>query len=289
MLMPLRPPAQLLSPWLQRGAVALLHAQPKTGKTYLALAVALAVANGAPLLGWQPSKPGRPRRVLYLDAEMPRWLLKKRLMQLGSDSGDVAFMSREALILNGDTMPDLGSDEGREDLSALVEEFDPDLIVLDSLSALIRTGDENERGSWLPIEDWLQEQRARSRAVLMVHHQGKSGLQRGTSAREEVLDSCIAMTKHSHGSLRLTIERLRDHDGPVDRTITARLDIEAKTARWRKVGKAKTDDGDMSDTRSQVLTLKKQDVPNGTIARRLRLDRKTVYDHVKRLEGAGLV
>src|SRR5262245_47664875 len=105
-----KPPAQLLSPWLRRGSIALLHARPGTKKTYLALAIALAVSRGDSLLGWKPTVPGKARRVLYLDAEMPRWLLCKRLQQLeaGKIAGKVSILSRESLIDRGIPMPDLG-------------------------------------------------------------------------------------------------------------------------------------------------------------------------------------
>jgi DNA-binding NarL/FixJ family response regulator len=294
--MDLRPPVHLLSPWLCRGAITLLHAQPKTGKTYLALAVAVAVSEGKPLLGWEPDKPGKPRRVLYLDAEMPMWLLYKRLRQFGAEHNTgIDFLSREDLLAEGSTMmPDLGSPAGLDMLDRLMDRLQPALVVLDSLSALIRSGIENERESWLPLEAWLQSQRARKRAVLMVHHQGKSGLQRGTSAREEVIDASLALRKHANGALRIEIERIRDHEGEIDRSITARLKFsdDGETARWVRVGRKGTNGHalpEMSETRAKVLTLRRDGLSNPKIARKLKIDRKTVYDHSKALEAQGLV
>jgi hypothetical protein len=94
----LKQPAHLLAPWLRRGSIALLHAKPGTKKTYLALSIALAVSRGEELLGWKPGFPGKPRKVVYLDAELPFWLMRKRLQQLEAGKGaSIMVLSREDL------------------------------------------------------------------------------------------------------------------------------------------------------------------------------------------------
>ena len=63
------PPRQmLLSPILPERSLAMLYAPRGVGKTLLGLSIGLAVASGSPLLRW--STP-HPRRVLYVDGEMP--------------------------------------------------------------------------------------------------------------------------------------------------------------------------------------------------------------------------
>jgi hypothetical protein len=71
-----------------------------------------------------------------------------------------------------------------------------DLIVLDNLSALVRAGNENEAESWLPIQAWALDLRRRGKSLLFVHHSGRSGNPRGTSKREDLLDTVIAL-RHS--------------------------------------------------------------------------------------------
>ena len=70
-----------------------------------------------------------------------------------------------------------------------------DLIVVDHLSAFCRTGIENEGAAWLPVQSWLLSLRRRGLSVLLIHHAGKSGVQRGTSRREDVLDTTIALRR----------------------------------------------------------------------------------------------
>lgn len=66
-------------------------------------------------------------------------------------------------------------------------------MVLDNLSTLFRSGKEYESDSWLPIQNWLLSLRSLNKLVLLIHHAGKSGQQRRTSRREDVLDTVITM------------------------------------------------------------------------------------------------
>ena len=72
---------------------------------------------------------------------------------------------------------------------------DVDLIVIDNISTLVRTGCENESDSWRPVQEWGLQQRRAGRAVLFVHHTNKSGAQRGTSSREDLLDTVISLSR----------------------------------------------------------------------------------------------
>jgi hypothetical protein len=88
-------------------------------------------------------------------------------------------------------LPDLARLEGQDELQPLLG--DAELIVLDNLSTLMRAGIENEGESWVPMATWALAQRRQGRAVLFVHHAGKSGQQRGSSRREDLLDTVICL------------------------------------------------------------------------------------------------
>jgi putative DNA primase/helicase len=45
------------------------------------------------------------------------------------------------------------------------------------------------------MQEWILRLRRQSIAVLLVHHSGKSGEQRGTSRREDVLDTVIGLRR----------------------------------------------------------------------------------------------
>jgi hypothetical protein len=72
---------------------------------------------------------------------------------------------------------------------------DADVILVDNLSTICRSVRENEADSWGPVQEWCLRQRAADRSVVLVHHGGKSGGQRGTSRKEDVLDTVIALRR----------------------------------------------------------------------------------------------
>jgi hypothetical protein len=98
--------------------------------------------------------------------------------------------------LNRDVcMPDLATHEGQAAVDAL-EDSDVKLMILDNLSCLT-SGPENEAESWQPLQSWGLRHRAHGRSVVLIHHSGKGGGQRGTSRREDVLDTVLALRRPS--------------------------------------------------------------------------------------------
>jgi hypothetical protein len=91
-------------------------------------------------------------------------------------------------------IPDLSTREGQEKIDELMGD-EIRLVVLDNLSTLIRSGRESESDSWLPVQEWVLRLRSKGKSVLLIHHAGKGGQQRGTSRREDVLDTVIALRK----------------------------------------------------------------------------------------------
>ncbi len=186
------PRENILAPWLPRQGLAMVHAPRGIGKTHFSLGVAYAVASGGKLFGWEATK---PRGVLFIDGEMPATVLQERLARIaGSSDRDLAAPFH---IINPDLqtsgMIDLTRPQDHLELAPYLEGVD--LIVIDNLSTLCRTGKENEAESWIPVQGWALQQRAAGKSVLFIHHSGKNGEQRGTSKREDVLDTVIALKR----------------------------------------------------------------------------------------------
>ncbi|MDH3691882.1 MAG: AAA family ATPase, partial [Gammaproteobacteria bacterium] len=184
------PRANLLAPWLPRQGLAMIHARRGVGKTHIALGIASAVASGSTFLRWTAPT---PRGVLFIDGEMPAVALQDRLAAIvaASEAEPVAPLRIITPDLQKNGMPDLSrvDDHGR------IEDYldDIDLIIVDNISTLCRTGRENEAESWLPVQEWALRMRGSGRSVLFIHHGGKGGQQRGTSRREDILDTVISL------------------------------------------------------------------------------------------------
>jgi putative DNA primase/helicase len=182
------------APWLPVSGLAMLYAPRGVGKTHVALALAYAVASGGRFLKWHAPK---PRRVLVIDGEMPAAVLQERLLAISDGSAlkppsdDYLRILASDLEPNG--LPDLSSPEGQLRYAQILDLAD--LIIIDNLSTLCRSGRENEAESWLPVQGWALAQRRANRSVLFIHHCGKGGAQRGTSRKEDVLDTVVALRR----------------------------------------------------------------------------------------------
>ena len=181
----------LLDPILPTKGLMMIHARRGGSKTFLALAIGLAVAAGTSLLRW--SAP-RPRRVLYLDGEMALVDMQKRLAALTAGMGvDVRNDHFHLLAADHTEIPDLATRAGQRALDPLLNGVD--LLIIDNISTLCWAGSDNNSSSWSCMQEWILQLRKRGLAVLLVHHSGKSGEQRGTSRREDVLDTVVGLRR----------------------------------------------------------------------------------------------
>jgi putative DNA primase/helicase len=186
------PREMLLDPILPERSLAMLYAPRGLGKSWLALSIGLAIATGASLLRW--SAP-RPRKVLYVDGEMPLVSLQERLKAISA--GFARDIPNDAFrILAADQIEcgiNLSTREGQQSLDPLLKDID--LVILDNLSTLATTTSESASDAWVPMQNWLLKLRRQGVSVLLVHHAGTNGRQRGTSRREDALDSVIALRR----------------------------------------------------------------------------------------------
>lgn len=192
--MPLPPRELLLAPWLPRQGLAMLYGPRGGGKTWIALSIAMAVASGSELFGkWKALRAGR---VLYVDGELPKRDLQDRVKvaRRGRSGGEIVDDALRLVVadMQPEELRPLDSAEGQSDLAPLLD--GRDLVIFDNLSSLIRCR-ENEADDWGSFQGYLLSLRRRGIAVLLVHHAGKGGQQRGTSRREDVLDTVIALRK----------------------------------------------------------------------------------------------
>jgi putative DNA primase/helicase len=182
------PPREvILAPWIPEKGLAMLHAERGVGKTWLATTCAYAVAAGGDFLKWGAPK---ARKVLYIDGEMPTRSIKERFAAIISKAdfeppaGNLTFLCSD---LQEDGLPDLGDPEHQRFFEPYLD--DVRLIVIDNISTICRAV---RRGA---VQDWLLKQRAAGRSVLLVHHDGKGGKQRGTSKKEDILDSVVSLRR----------------------------------------------------------------------------------------------
>ncbi len=222
----------LLDPVLTTGGLALLYGPRGLGKTHVAMGIAWAVASGASFLGWQAQ---RPRRVCYVDGEMPAVDMRERLRRLGPVPEKLSFLLADLNTSYG--IPDLGTLQGQRRLLRNWGSW-PDLLVLDNLASLVGTT-RNGADCWGTVQTFLMVLRRRRMAVLVVHHANKDGEQRGTSRREDVLDLVLSLRRPtdyqpSHGArFEIHFDKARGLHGDAAKPIEAQLGTDdAGRAHW---------------------------------------------------------
>jgi hypothetical protein len=194
MSLELPPRELLLKPWLPKAGLCMIHAFRGVGRTHVSLGIAYALAKGGKFLDWEAPA---PRNVLFIDGEMPASVLQERLAKIILMSGDDSLPAKLNLItpdLQKYGMPDLATVEGQEAINHYITD-DIDVVIVDNLSCLAPSIKENDAGDWAVIQTWALNLRAKGKSVLLIHHSGKNGGQRGTSKKEDVLDTVIALER----------------------------------------------------------------------------------------------
>ncbi|WZH35471.1 MAG: AAA family ATPase [Microbacterium enclense] len=201
-----RPPLRPLVPGvLNLDTVAMLYAPPATFKTFLALWMAACVALGHSWAG----RPVDPGPVLYVAAE------------------GVAGMQKRIAALawrfnKGKPIPDffiypapinLTSDGDVEELVELVAERGFRFVILDTLVKVAGGAEENDATAMTRVTSAAERiKRAGdgNTTVLLVHHSGKSGDYRGSSALEGNVDTMLKLEGEAG---MLTLSAIKQKDG----------------------------------------------------------------------------
>lgn len=280
------PRENIVSPWLPVQGLVMVYAMRGIGKTFFALFVAYAIAAGRPVFGWTVP---RSRSVIYIDGEMPAGVMQERLAAIAASFG--VEPTAEFRIITPDLQPrgmiDLSNPTDQADLEPHLNGID--LIVVDNISTLCRNGAENEADSWLGVQEWALRQRAAGRTVMFIHHAGKGGQQRGTSKREDVLDTVVALRRPSNydpaqgAVFELHFEKSRGFAGADARPFEAALVSDDQGGLdWVVKGLDES-------TLDKVVALAREGLNATEIAKDLDLHKSTISRTMKKAKTLGLI
>lgn len=270
----------LVEPLLAARRLVALYSAPKVGKSLLMLELAAGLAAGRPVLG-NPAREGV--RVLYVDFENdPRGDIRRRLddMDYGPDDlGNLCYLTFP-------TMAALDSEVGSQQLTAAVDEYECEVVVIDTVSRAIK-GEENENDTWLAFYRHTGlKLKQRGVAMIRLDHAGKdeSKGQRGGSAKSGDVDAVWRMSKKSEDVYELVCEAMRfpiaesnlvirRHDAPLRHQVDggAISDLREQAVEWMaEAGLPKDGSMPMKDVKAALRALGKQ-FEN-------RIVNKTLYD-----------
>lgn len=286
--MEIEPQESILEPWLNSRSLNMLHAKRGVGKTYIGLSIAYAVATGTAYLKWKAPK---PRKVVYLDGEMSSFTLQSRLKAISEATPCDPQLLENLRIFTPDLQEGPTPDLADQKWHAAVRDFieDAELVIVDNLSCLARSGGpENDADSWNVLADWALKLRREGVAVLFMHHSGKSGQQRGTSRKEDILNVVINLKHPAEYSpemgatFEVHFEKGRELFGENSKPFIAKLVSEEAVHLWEIT--------DMEDSHyDQVVIKSNLGLSPGDIAAELGLSKSTISRHQKRAKEEGRI
>jgi hypothetical protein len=162
--------------WVDQ-AVGIIGGSPKSGKTWLALEMAISVASGSPCLDtFTVSSPGP---VLLYAAEDSAVSLRSRMETLAR-LHNVNFERLDVHIITMDSLR-LDHPEHQDRLESTLQVYSPALLVLDPL-VRVHAIDENVAGQVAALLGYLRSlQRKSGTAIALVHHVRKNASPAGAA------------------------------------------------------------------------------------------------------------
>jgi hypothetical protein len=162
-------PDFLLGHWLTTTSRVLLTAATGLGKTNFGLALGIRAAAGEDFLHWRAH---RRARVLYIDGEMSRRLLRQRVLdeekRVGITPEFFFALSHEDI----EGFKPLNTIEGQAWMNALIEKVGGvDLVIVDNIMSLT-VGDMKDPEPWQQTIPWALSLTRRHIGEIWIHHTG---------------------------------------------------------------------------------------------------------------------
>ena len=290
------PPArQIVAGILNGGEGGFLAGPPGTGKTWAALALALAVASGTPWGGHFPTKQGT---VLIIDEEshLPGLQDRVRMMEAAEPLGsDLPIYYAVGHGIRFDRADDWTY------LAGLLDAHHPDLVIVDSFTR-VHGANENSAGEMADVFSNIKQlMRDHGCAFLIVDHLRKKGLindseemLRGSSEKRAWPEVILFAQPDEHRNLRMSHIKSRYSKRLDDWTFRLDVDSDAGTASVQFDGAAlPPDHANRSDIMAAIAQVTDQLGPDGadvaTIAGYLEVNPTTAKRHLDKLLAIGMV
>ncbi len=184
-----------LMPWVQEACIIMIYAPAGVGKSWFALQVVDTLTRGGTFGNWQCVE---PVPCLYFDGELPADDFRSRLIYFRKPDPRIApvyFLSNAILSMERRLTVNLTDQESRAELKEMLITKGIKVWVIDNIASLTPGAEENKKEDWDPINAWLMDLRFHGITTIFIHHAGKGGQQRGTSARVDNIDIQINLSK----------------------------------------------------------------------------------------------
>jgi len=218
-------PDRIMGEWLTTTSRALLNAPTGLGKTNWAMELAARTSEGMDFLHWRGH---RPCRVLFVDGEMSRRLLRLRaqdvVRRMGKRPAGLFLLSHEDIP----NFQPLNTPAGMATIKAVIQQIGGvDLVVFDNIMCLI-AGDQKDEEGWQQAQPLVNALTKAAVGQLWIHHTGHDSTHGyGTKTREWKVDTVLHLTeaKRADTDVSFTLEFHKARE----RTPETRRDFESVT------------------------------------------------------------
>jgi putative DNA primase/helicase len=186
------PRESLLHPIIKEQSITLIYGPRGVGKTWFAQSLMDAIAYGTQFGPWES---GRKVPCLYLEGEMPAQDVIERLgyFKYPEKNGETYIYSDGYANTIGLPKANLSNPKWQEQIKEELLRLNVKLWVVDNLASLAPGMDEMSKQEYDPVNQFFLDLRFAGVATVFLHHAGKLGQQRGTSAHEDNIDSVIKL------------------------------------------------------------------------------------------------
>jgi len=176
-------------------SLTMLYAERGLGKTWAVMTIAISVAHRDRFLAY---KVNNNARALIVDGEMALSDVKGRFEALEKGITDKVDILSSEYLYREDKPLNFADPTSQALFIEMLEEQKKagkgyGLLIFDNLSSLLSGLDENDNTDMEGFLQYLIRLRHLGYGVLLVHHAGKSGDQRGGSRREDLLDTVMKL------------------------------------------------------------------------------------------------
>ena len=265
------PRPDIITPLLKQGEIIMIAASRGVGKTWLALSLAFLATRKTELGNW---KTANPTSALYADGEMAEEDMQNRILELKlghqQEDAPLYLLSSAAMRSADKPTPKLNNPTWRKSISNYLKSHeDIKVVIFDNMACLTPGRDENQKKDWDGINEWLLELRAKGIAVILLHHVGKNGEQRGTSAIEDNINISIKLTQpigykgEDGAKFKVEFTKARRLYGDDAKSFTLHLQTENGVFDWKVI------EDSQDDSEKQIIELDKQGMKQKDIAKQV--------------------
>jgi hypothetical protein len=227
------PPDFLMGECISTTSRGMIVSATGLGKTNFCLALAFAIALGQDFLHWRAA---RKARVLYIDGEMSRRLVKARLADAARRAGGVPDSLFVLCREDARDMEPLNTPGGQQFVDDLIGQLGGvDFVILDNVQSLL-LGDMKDEVPWQDTLPWTRSLTNRSIGQLWVHHTGHDESRSyGTKTREWQLDTVILLKRieNSTADIEFMLEFTKSRErAPPNRADFESVNVMLANDRW---------------------------------------------------------